>query len=96
MKLQRVLPAAVAALALTFGSTSCLGPDNAYRSLKNWNVGLTNQDWLDEVIFIGLHVIPVYPLAMLGDVLIFNTVEYWSGDNPIKDPGAFEKFSSKD
>lgn len=96
MKLQRILPAAVAALTLSLGTTSCLGPDNAYRQVKNWNVGLTNQDWLDEIIFIGLHIVPVYPLALFGDVLIFNTIEYWSGDNPINDPGAFEKFTSKD
>ena len=96
MNLKRIFLACVLALGLGLGSTSCLGPDNAYRSIKNWNVGLSDQDWINEVVFIGLCIIPVYPIVMLGDVLIFNTVEYWSGNNPIKDPGAFKKFTSKD
>jgi hypothetical protein len=28
-------------------------------------------------------------IAALGDVVIFNTVDYWSGSNPIPDPEPF-------
>ena len=28
-------------------------------------------------------VIPVYQLALTGDLLIFNAIEFWDGDNPI-------------
>ena len=28
-------------------------------------------------------IIPVYGLATLGDALIFNTIEFWSGSNPV-------------
>jgi hypothetical protein len=83
-------------LALSLVGSSCLGPDHLYGSLKNWNAGLTEMDWLDEIIFLGLWIIPVYPIALLGDVVIFNTWGYWTGENPISDPGAFEGFSSKD
>ena len=82
-----------AALALGLTTSSCLGPDNLYGSLKNWNATVSDQDWLDEVIFIGFWVIPIYPFALLGDVVIFNTVEYWTGDNPISDPGPFKGFT---
>ena len=43
-----------------------------------------------------MYIIPVYEFALLGDVVIFNAVEYWSGDNPIADPDEFPGFSSKD
>jgi hypothetical protein len=34
-------------------------------------------------------IIPVYGIALLGDYVIFNTMDYWSGDNMINDPGPF-------
>lgn len=94
MKIKRAL--LTVTLALGFLSSSCLGPDNAYGSIKNWNAGLSEQDWLNEAVFLGLYIIPVYPIALLGDVLIFNTVQYWSGDNLIDDPGTFAGFARGD
>jgi hypothetical protein len=91
MKLKNALIAAI--LVLGLGSTSCLGPDRAYGSVKNWNAGLSDKDWIDEIVFLGLWIIPVYPIALLGDVLIFNTIGYWGGDNPINDPGEFKGFT---
>jgi hypothetical protein len=85
-------------LVLTVGlaCSSCLGPDNLYRSIRNWNAGLSEQDWVNELVFIGLVIIPVYPLALAGDVLICNTVTYWTGDPLVKDPGEFPGFTRKD
>ena len=76
--------AACLALGLT---TSCLGPNNAHNSLRNWNAELSEQDWINEVVF--LVISPVHMIALAGDVLIFNTIDYWGDDNPIGDPGAF-------
>ncbi len=81
-------------LALVLSSSSCLGPDNAYRSVKQWNAGLSQHDWVEEVVFIAFFVVPVYPVALLADLLVFNTIDYWGGDNLINDPGAFEGFPS--
>jgi len=94
MKLKKAL--AVGILALGLGSSSCLGPDNAFKSIRNWNAGLSDQDWVNEVVFLGLTIIPVYGIALFGDVVIFNTIGYWTGDNPISDPGPFKGFSAKD
>ena len=46
-------------------------------------------DWVNELAFLGLFVVGVYPILLLGDVLIFNTIDYWGSENPIKDPGTF-------
>ena len=94
MKLTKTLLSAI--LALSLGSASCLGPDNAYRSVKNWNAELATQDWINEVVYVGMHIIPVYPILLLGDIVIFNTIGYWSGENPINDPGEFAGFSKDD
>jgi len=84
------------ALALGILTTSCLGPDNAYHSVKNWNANLSDTDVVNEVVFLAMVIIPVYGIVLLGDYVIFNTITYWSGENTINDPGAFPGFTSKD
>ena len=38
---------------------------------------------MNNLIFWGLNIIPVYGLFFLGDAIIFNVIEFWSGSNPI-------------
>ena len=82
-----------AALVVSLSLQSCLGPDHLYNSVKNWNAELSDQDWVNEVAFLAMTIIPVYGIAWVGDVLIVNTVGYWSGDYPVKDPGTFPGFT---
>jgi hypothetical protein len=35
-----------------------------------------------------LTIIPVYGIAYLGDIIIFNSIEFWGGENPISPPPA--------
>lgn len=73
-----------ASLALTVLGTSCLGPNNAFNNLNRWNHKVTDNKWANEGIFIVLNIIPVYGLWYWGDILIFNSIEFWGGENPIK------------
>ena len=81
-------------MAVGVSSTSCLGPDNAYNSIKNWNAEVSDQDWLNEVVFLGFTIIPVYGIALFVDHVVLNTVNYWTGDNPVNDPGPFPGFTA--
>ena len=81
-----------ALLALGITGSSCLGPDNLYNSVKNWNAELSDVDAVNEIVFIGLYILPVYPFALLGDILILNTIDYWVEGDVIKDPGPFPGF----
>lgn len=83
-------------LCVGLGTSSCLGPDNLYRQIKNWNAGLSDKDWVNEIVYVGLVIIPVYPIALAADVLVCNTVTYWSGSDLVKDPGEFPGFTRKD
>lgn len=80
MKKVKVLVMVVAA---SFMLNSCLGSFSAFNNLRSWNESVTNEKFLNNLIFWGLNIIPVYPLFMLGDVIIFNVIEFWSGSNPI-------------
>ena len=92
----RKLFTTLAAVA-TLSFAGCLGPDNAYNSLKNWNAEVTESDAVAEIIYIAMNIIPVYGIVLLGDIVIFNTIDYWTGDNPIGEAGPFpnEAFTSK-
>lgn len=70
-------------LSLSLLSSSCLGSFNAFNNLKEWNDQVTNNDFVNNAIFWGLNIIPVYGLFLLGDTIIFNVIEFWSGSNPI-------------
>ena len=69
-----------AALAACLFTTSCLGPNKLFNDLHAWNEEVSEQDWVNEVVFLGLTIIPVYSLAYTVDILVLNTVDYWSGD----------------
>ena len=83
-------------LSIGFMFSGCLGPNYLQNSLNNWNAEVVEQDWLAETIFIPMIFVQV--AAWMGDVLVVNTVDYWSGDNWLDDPGPFpgDKFSYKD
>jgi len=44
---------------------------------------VTNSKFVNELIFLGLSIIPVYEVCALVDVLVLNSVEFWTGDNPV-------------
>jgi hypothetical protein len=73
-----------AALAMTTIGTSCIGTNTAFNNLHAWNEKVTDSKWGNEAIFFGLNIIPVYGIFYLGDILIFNSIEFWGGNNPLK------------
>ena len=64
--------------------TSCLGPNHATGHLFKWNAEIGNR-WGRSAVFIL--VLPAYLVTAVGDQLIFNSIQWWSGDNPISRPG---------
>lgn len=70
-------------LSLSLLCGSCLGSFNAVTGLKSWNDDVSDSKFVNNALFWGLNIIPVYGLFVLGDLLIFNVIEFWSGSNPI-------------
>lgn len=68
-------------------AAGCYGPFNLTRRLHHWN-GQVGQRWAQEGVFILLAYFPVYGICTLGDALIFNSIEFWGGQNPISPPTA--------
>lgn len=76
-------PLVALVLTVSILSSSCLGEFKAFNNLKNWNKEVSDNKFVNNAIFWGFFIIPVYPLFFLGDLVIFNVIEFWSGSNPI-------------
>lgn len=73
--------------AAATGFAGCYGSFGAVKKLHGWNGSLDNGGILTQVVFWVLGAVQVYTLFALGDVLIFNTLEFWTGSNPMADSG---------
>ena len=76
---------ALLALGLVLGlgltTTSCLGPNRLFNGLHEWNEGVTDNRWVNEGVFLGLNIIPVYGVTYLVDIVVFNSIEWWTGED---------------
>ena len=63
-------------------STACYGPFHAVRNLHKWNGEVSENKWVVEIVFLIPGCI-AYPLFAAGDSLIFNSLQFWTGENPI-------------
>ncbi len=86
--MKRLIFGAVAAACLV-ATTGCTGSFNLTRNLWNWHRDFDSK-WTDETLFLVLTIIPVYPVAMLGDAFIFNLIEFWDGSNPVRSTKVIE------
>ena len=80
--MKKALVAAVLSLGLF---SSCLGPDRLWNKLHDWNTKATDNRWANEGIFLGLTIIPVYGVCYAIDIVVLNSIEWWSGKNPMED-----------
>ena len=76
--------------ALVGGSlllSSCIGSFGLWSNLKDWNQGIGNK-FVNEVVFLAFHIVPIYEVAYLADILVLNSIEFWSGSNPVAELGS--------
>ena len=75
------LKVAVLLMAGTLLTSSCVGSFGLFNKLASWNKSATNEKFLNELIF--LIISPAYAVCSVVDVLVLNTIEFWSGSNPV-------------
>lgn len=75
-----------AALSGSLMFSSCIGSFGLWNGLKGWNEGIGNK-FVNEVVFLAFHIVPVYEVAYLADILVLNSIEFWSGSNPVAEVG---------
>lgn len=69
-------------LALSMVSTSCIGSFALTKKLLTWNRQVDNK-FVNELVFVAFWILPVYEVSALADILVINSIEFWSGSNPM-------------
>jgi hypothetical protein len=69
-------------LFISVMTTGCYGPFRLTTNVYEWN-GSVGDDVINEVVFLLFLFIPVYSVCLFIDGVILNTIEFWTGSNPI-------------
>jgi hypothetical protein len=70
--------------ALAASQPACYGSYGAFHAIHKWNGTATGNKLANSAIHLGLWILPVYELCLLGDWLIFNNIEFITGDRVFK------------
>lgn len=75
----------VAILLAACGSlvfTSCIGKFALTEKVISWN-NTVGSKFVNELVFVAFWILPVYEVTAIADLLVINSIEFWSGNNPV-------------
>lgn len=79
---KKIIPVALLLLS-AFSFQSCIGNFSLTNKVLAWNQHVNNK-FVNEVVFFAFWVLPVYEVTALADLLVINSIEFWSGNNPLE------------
>ena len=82
MRKHWICAAIAATLICSMTMTSCIGSFTLSNKLLSWNNHISNK-FVNELVFFAFWILPVYEVAGLADILVLNSIEFWSGSNPV-------------
>ncbi len=71
----------LAGTALT--TQSCIGSFALTNKVLSWN-NQVGSKFVNELVFFAFWVLPVYEVTAVADLLVINSIEFWSGTNPMQ------------
>ena len=63
--------------------SGCLGHNALFNNVQDWNASATGSKWVNQGISFAFWIVPVYGLTLLGYIVVFNSIEFWTGSNPL-------------
>ncbi len=81
MRKKQLIVATVVALSASMMMQSCIGSFALFNKVKSWNEHVGDK-FVNEIVFVAMWILPVYELCFAADLLILNSIEFWSGNNP--------------
>lgn len=82
MRKSFITAAIVCALGASVLLPSCIGSFTLTNKLLSWNKTVGNK-FVNELVFFAFWVLPVYEVSSLADLVVLNSIEFWSGVNPV-------------
>ena len=83
--MKRYIKIIALSLSVTIGvvsAASCYGKFQLTRKVYVWN-GTLGTKWVNSIVMWALFIIPVYEVVGVVDLLVLNTIEFWTGNNPM-------------
>jgi len=68
----------IAMLPLLIGG--CYGPFPLTKSIHKFNGEVSENKWVKTIVFWVFVILPVYGIGMFADAIVFNLVEFWTGE----------------
>jgi hypothetical protein len=65
-------------------SSGCFGAFNVTRKVYGFNKTVSTNKFARELVFLAFNIVPVYGVAGFADAVIVNSVEFWTGKNPVQ------------
>ncbi len=78
----------IAGLTLIATLSGCLGHNALQRRVLRFNLTAAEGHATREALFVGMWIIPAYLIAALVDLFVINSIEFWTGKNPLNGKGA--------
>ncbi len=82
MKKRFYVPAVVVLLSSSVLFSSCIGSFSLFNKLLAWNKTVGDK-FINELVFVAFCIVPIYEISWLADVLVLNSIEFWTGENPV-------------
>lgn len=74
--------------------SSCIGSFGLFNKVLSWNKSIGDK-WVNELVFLACNIVPVYSVTFFIDTVILNSIEFWTGSNPVADVKV-QKIDGKD
>ena len=81
-------------LASSMLFSSCIGSFALFNKLLDWNRNIDSK-WVNELVFLAFSIVPVYGISMMADILVINSIEFWTGSNPVADAGTVKNVETE-
>ncbi len=63
--------------------TGCFGNFALTKKVYQWNDNVSDNKFVEQILFWGMTILPVYEVAGFIDVCFLNLIEFWTGSNPL-------------
>ena len=83
MKRKYLISAIALIVASSMMMTSCIGSFTLTNKLLSWNKQVGDK-FVNELVFFAFWILPVYEISTLADIIVLNSIEFWSGSNPME------------
>lgn len=81
-------------MIMAFFAVGCTGSFNLTRKVYNFHRSQADK-WSDELCFLLVALTPIYGFATFADAIVFNSIEFWTGKNPVAMGPSQERMAHK-